>query len=209
MSNFINLLENNAGVIGILVTLSATLGGIIVFIYNAIHGSKKMKADKKTLKQQMITNNIAPMRQAWINDLRKNISDFNMTAKIAIYELYKYFGSGQKSSDSELKIVEKKILKDYYKLNELAEYLNLLLPFSTEGENARKEEYADNLREAIKETIQGFDAIFDLLSNRSDDEASYIETANTINSSIEKVSDMAKKLLLQEWRVTKSLKELD
>lgn len=209
MYNLIDLLSDNAGVVGAIVSVSTILGGIIGFCWNAFYKSKKMKADKKALTQQMITNNIAPMRQAWINDLRKNISDFNMNAKIARFEICKYFGSGRKFSNSELKIAEKKILEGYYKLNELAEYLNLLLPFSIEGENARKEEYADAVRDGIEKTIKAFDTLLTSISNKSNDEKLYIEAANTITSSINNVSEMAKQLLLQEWRVTKSLKELE
>lgn len=91
----------------------------------------------------------------------------------------------------------------------MAEYLNLLLPFSIEGENARKEEYADAVRDGIEKTIKAFDTLLTLISNKSNDEKLYIEAANTITSSINNVSEMAKELLLQEWRVTKSLKELE
>ncbi|WP_265524962.1 YneF family protein, partial [Providencia rustigianii] len=51
------------------------IGGAIGFFTKYFYENRKINESKKALRQQMITNNIAPMRQAWINEVRDKISE--------------------------------------------------------------------------------------------------------------------------------------
>ncbi|HGM9855724.1 hypothetical protein H7E95_03495 [Proteus mirabilis] len=168
----------------------------------------KIEADKKSLRQQMITNNIAPMRQAWINEVRNKVSEFNHQSRMLRSKIYTNFGTGIKHSEEKLTRLNDEISSDFYRLNELSEILDLLLPFNIDSEN-RREEIAENLRESINETIKNCTQVLFLISKNEKDVKVMTSAINSIRTSVDKVNSSAKKLLLQEWRVTKSLKEIE
>lgn len=128
------------------------IGGTIGFFTKYFYENKKINESKKALRQQMITNNIAPMRQTWINEVRNKVSEFNHQAKMIRSKIYTNFGMGNKHSEEELTRLNNEISNDFYRLNELSEILDLLLPFNIDSEN-RKEEVAESLRKNINDTI--------------------------------------------------------
>ncbi|HEJ9411926.1 TPA: hypothetical protein SMM66_000493 [Proteus mirabilis] len=184
------------------------IGGAIGFFTKYFYESKKLKENKKALRQQMITNNIAPMRQAWINEVRNKVSEFNHQARMLRSKIYTNFGTGIEHSKEELTRLNNEISSDFYRLNELSEILDLLLPFNIDSEN-RREEFAENLRDGINETIKNCTQVLFLISKNEKDVKIMTSAINSIRTSVDKVNSSAKKLLLQEWRVTKSLKEIE
>ncbi|QXO44168.1 hypothetical protein [Morganella morganii] len=82
MSDFLTVVKDNALAITTLVGVFTIMGASIGFWLNFRLSRKKLESDKKALRQQMITNNIAPMRQAWINDVRERASNFIHQSKV-------------------------------------------------------------------------------------------------------------------------------
>lgn len=147
----------------------------------------KIEADKKALRQQMITNNIAPMRQKWINDLRSTSSQFISEAIfITTFDAYKK-GKENKKYKRKNNDIEKKFDEIKMSIIRTVTYLDLLLPVADKEEEARK----------IRKIMT------DLILRKEN------YTAEEIN---QKVFDMKKQLrflLKKEWEVTKSLKEIE
>ncbi|HGM9984215.1 TPA: hypothetical protein ACKRFB_001978 [Proteus mirabilis] len=111
------------------------IGGAIGFLTKYFYESKKIKENKKAVRQQMITNNIAPMRQAWINDVRKISSEFSFSTiktkgMIGLYisKMNKFNPDTLDHLPSDIVELEKMIDKEIHKLNEMCTYIDLLLP---------------------------------------------------------------------------------
>lgn len=188
MSDFITLIKDNKEVVSFIV---ATSGGIGFFL-NYLLARKKIKEDRKSLRQQMITNNIAPMRQEWINDIRIKISKLlSLLDYIAMYHNSHY------SKNEEWKVEIKKIYDENVLLaDELYIYILIALPFSRDD---KKEDLADEIRDKIKK-------IYEKIQHNtllSSDE--YKAILNDIHSCLNTV----KLLLKKEWEETKSLKEIE
>lgn len=185
--------------------ISVLLGGAIGFIAKYFFEFKKMKEDKKAIRQQMITNNIAPMRQAWINDVRKQSSNFIHQSKVLRMILHSTISDVLKLTAEDKKEREHNASIIYYQLNESAQYLDVLLPYSIKGD--KNEPEADKLRLQIQTIIELFDDIFaDIDCGKTDN----------INININKILESTnlaiihtKDVLLKEWRETKSLKEIE
>ncbi|WP_368878874.1 hypothetical protein [Proteus mirabilis] len=181
------------------------IGGAIGFFTKYFYESKKLKENKKALRQQMITNNIAPMRQAWINDVRKQSSNFIHQSKVLRMILLSTISNVLKLTAEDKKEREHNASIIYYQLNESAQYLDVLLPYSIKGD--KNEPEADKLRRQIQTIIELFDDIFaDIDHGKTDN----------INTNINKILESTnlairhtKDVLLKEWRETKSLKEIE
>ncbi|MEY0607866.1 hypothetical protein AB7402_16535 [Providencia rettgeri] len=181
MSDFITLIKDNKEAVGFIVAVSGGIG----FFLNYFLARKKIKEDKKSIRQQMITNNIAPMRQAWINDLRNSIAEYLSD----VYFIYVYETSDEGEGKKELK---NEWMRRNISYMERFNYIYLLLPFSREN---KKEETAESLR----------DSLFKLNNMIGDSK----ETSETdINNEIKNARDLTKKLLKEEWDETQSLKEV-
>lgn len=185
MDYFFTLIKDNKEAVTFIITVSGSIG----FILNYLLARKKIKNDKKALRQQMITNNIAPMRQAWINDVRKSAADFFSDINIIITYLY--------TDNKGLK----KILKEDYVKKSLTisakySYLDLLLPFKQDENQEEEAEDVRILLEKIKNNIS---------ISKKDDNKSLKEMKKDISDCREKL----KLLLKKEWGVTKSLKEIE
>lgn len=175
--------------------ISVLIGGAIGFIAKYLLEFKKMKEDKKAIRQQMITNNIAPMRQAWINDLRRAAVEFSAASE----KTYFYFKNYQyeqlipfrdeKELFNLLYSTIENLRKEYFKLD-------LLLPSTNEF---RAESLADEIRICMKYIVDYFDTgnNYSALNEEQFDER------------IEVLNNKIKKLLKTEWEVTKSLKEIE
>lgn len=160
------------------------IGGAIGFFTKYFYESTKLKENKKALRQQMITNNIAPMRQAWINDLRSISSKFISEAIfIAAYEKSE---NKNENKDSEKKYNEIKI-----SIVGTLTYLDLLLPSKTETNNEKE---AQRIRKIMKELI------FYEKNNMSSKE---------FNKKVIDIKKELRLLLKKEWEVTKLLKEIE
>lgn len=147
----------------------------------------KIEADKKSLRQQMITNNIAPMRQIWINDLRKSCADYFSDINFIIV-----YGN---SKDDEFKSeIREEYKSRVFSLSKKFSYIDLLLPFKR-----------DNNEEVEAEEFRASLSKIDLFFNSTEDKPSYEDMKENIVNSREKL----KKLLKKEWDETKSLKEID
>ena len=207
MSDFLLFFKDNAvSITAFTAILSAVLGsGITIWFSRQNHKlakeklekenvitQAKIEADKKALCQQMITNNIAPMRQEWINDLRKKAS--RLFAVIDILSSYKL--AVQIKNHSFTTAFEKTFETALVEQKELTAYLKMALPFSR---NDHKEDISDIIRNHLT-TI--------------DTELSYKGEWNQNKS--DEVLNMAtccannfKVLFKNEWNETKSLKEID
>ncbi len=188
MDYFFTLIKDNKEAVGFIVIISGGIG----FFLNYFLARKKIKEDKKALRQQMITNNIAPMRQEWINDIRGKATKFlSLLDYIALYKNSYY------SDNEDWKNRMKKVYDDNTLLaDELYLYLLVALPFSREE---KKEELADEIRSRIKQ-LYGH---LQYGNKMSDDE--YDKTLTDIHSCL----DVIKLLLKKEWEETKSLKEIE
>ena len=191
MFDFLIVVKDNALAITTLGGACTIIGGFIgAWIKNKREKEKyelekqKIESDKKSLRQQMITNNIAPMRQAWINDLRSTSSKFISEAIfIAAYEQSE---KENKSKDEENKFNEIKI-----SIIRTLTYLDLLLPSKTETNNEKE---AQKIREIMKILI------FHKEKNMS---------AEEFNKNVINIKKELRMLLKKEWEVTKSLKEIE
>lgn len=146
----------------------------------------KIESDKKALRQQMITNNIAPMRQMWINDVRESCADYLSDINFIIVF---------KNSDNEE--FKNKIFDEYkkrmYDISKKSSYIDLLLPFKRDG---NEEIEAENLRSDLTKINDFFDK----------------KEKHTLSEMKEIIIDCRnslKILLKKEWEVTKSLKEIE
>ncbi|EPJ8338456.1 hypothetical protein PPN77_06505 [Proteus mirabilis] len=168
--------------------ISVLIGGVIGFIAKYLLEFKKMKEDKKAIRQQMITNNIAPMRQAWINDLRKTSSEYLSDINI----ITTFLKQKTKNGGTELREEWKKRVFSYA---EKYAYLDLMLPLERDGHDEKE---ANEVREALSN-------LHKLCKLKN------IDNMNTDNVSkaTNDFKNKLKTLLKKEWEVTKSLKEID
>ncbi|MEQ4713925.1 hypothetical protein ABN057_16590 [Providencia alcalifaciens] len=184
MDYFFTFIKDNKEAVGFIVTVS----GVIGFLLNYLLARKKIKENKKSLRQQMITNNIAPMRQKWINELRlasaEYFADINF---IVIYQ-----NSDNKSFRDEFRNqYTNAVLKYQFKYSKL----DLILPFKRKDND---EEEAENVREKLKE----LDSYFRV----DKDKRPSIEDVKT---KINECRQLLKLLLKKEWEATKSLSEIE
>ncbi|MBG6028371.1 hypothetical protein I5F10_12385 [Proteus mirabilis] len=163
------------------------IGGAIGFFTKYFYESKKLKENKKALRQQMITNNIAPMRQEWINDLRKSCADYFSDINLIIVYT--------NSKNDEFKLEMREEYKSrMFSLSKKFVYIDLLLPFKRDNnEEVEAEEFRDSLSE-----VNSF-------FNSTEEKPSLKDMKKHIADSREKL----KKLLKKEWEETKSLREID
>ncbi len=165
----------------------------------------KIEADKKSISQQMITNNIAPMRQAWINDVRSKVSEFIHDSLTLRVEVLAYILHAQKNKPIPITPESREYIL-FSKINFGSRYLDVLLPFNL-PEEERNEEIAESLRKNIIDIRWNFDEIFS-----SFDEGKYHNLEGNMDNILglsNEAIENSKKLLLQEWRVTKSLSKIE
>lgn len=202
MSDFLIVVKDNALAITTLVGVFTIIGGFIgAHIKNKREKEKyelekqKIEADKKSVRQQMITNNIAPMRQLWINDVREKASLFLANA-VAIQDHEEYTEELQKShTKEEYEVLENRFYDKIDKNDELYIQLKLLLPF----------ENGDNKEKLAVDTMNSLKLVYDTIGLNN-------QTKEDIKKNNKKIDDCTEKfkiLLKDEWNKTKSLKELD
>ncbi|HGN1931971.1 TPA: hypothetical protein ACKRW7_000132 [Providencia rettgeri] len=199
MFDFLIVVKDNAIAITTLVGVFTIIGGFIgAHIKNKREKEKyelekqKIESDKKSIRQQMITNNIAPMRQEWINDIRSKATKF-----LSLIDYMALYQNSHDSDDEEWKLRMKKIFDDNALLvDELYLYLLVALPFSREE---KKEEIAESIRKKITGLYKR------LQYDKTLPDEDYEKILTDIHSCLEDV----KLLLKKEWEETKSLKEID
>ncbi|MEY0554592.1 hypothetical protein AB7334_00365 [Providencia rettgeri] len=184
MDYFFTFIKDNKEAVAFIVAVSGGIG----FFLNYFLARKKIKEDKKSIRQQMITNNIAPMRQKWIDELRLASSEyFSDIIFIAVYK-----NSGNESFKKEFRSQYTNAVLTYqFKYSKL----DLMLPFKRE-DNHEKE--AENVRRKLKK-LHGY---FNIDKNEQ-------PSISDIKSEITECRDLLKLLLKKEWEVTKSLKEIE
>ncbi|MDF7212109.1 hypothetical protein NFF89_02715 [Proteus mirabilis] len=186
MDNTLLFLKDNAVSIGVVLTIVGLIGATIGASVRFLIDSKKIENEKKALRQQMITNNIAPMRQAWIREVRECVSELlSLTDFITVYlHDNEIVSLGVFSSDEErVKEITRASQESIKILNEL----KLLLPVN-------ESDYMG--------LIDDFETLTDnILTNELNDDEKKLLTDKIINDT--------RKLLKKEWNVTKSLKEID
>lgn len=187
MDNALLFLKDNAVSVGIVLTIVGLIGGAIGASVRFLIDNKKIENEKKALRQQMITNNIAPMRQKWINELREKIARF---LAIATY-LRRCNTEGNKENISNdvyyLRFLEK--VDEFYSVYYSIE---IMLP-------SQKEKNKEELSESIRESLN---KIRELITNST-------TTNKILNDTINRDLVKIRNLLKQEWEVTKSLKEIE
>ncbi|HCT9654166.1 hypothetical protein ACS7D7_15450 [Proteus mirabilis] len=168
-------------VTAIIGAICLVIGGTIGFFTKCFYENKKINESKKALRQQMITNNIAPMRQAWINDLRKTMADF--LSQCETLSLVFHLHKENRFSENEIDANKDKIIR-IKNLMLTYRYLVLLLP-------ANEDEVT-----AIKNLMTG---VMNCIINNTD----------TYDEDLVSISIKTQELLKREWEVTKSLKEIE
>ncbi|WP_368899655.1 hypothetical protein [Morganella morganii] len=189
MSDFLTVVKDNALAITTLVGVFTIIGTGLGFWLNFRLSRKKLESDKKALRQQMITNNIAPMRQQWINDVRVKsaelLSDLHF---ILVCKTLK-----NKDNDRSEKLIKKGLdllPTIQYKLT----YLEILLPSSDD--------------ESLSNELSGIRHCLNILMSLSylpDEDVDKKYAFDTISTAIICIRNILKK----EWEVTKSLKEIE
>lgn len=189
MSDFLTVVKDNALAITTLVGVFTIIGTGLGFWLNFRLSRKKLESDKKALRQQMITNNIAPMRQQWINDVRVKsaelLSDLHF---ILVCNTLK-----NKDNDRSEKLIKKGLdllPTIQYKLT----YLEILLPSSDD--------------ESLSNELSGIRHCLNILMSLSylpDEDVDKKYAFDTISTAIICIRNILKK----EWEVTKSLKEIE
>ncbi|WP_025152248.1 hypothetical protein [Morganella morganii] len=187
MSDFLTVVKDNALAITTLVGVFTIIGAGLGFWLNFRLSRKKLESDKKALRQQMITNNIAPMRQEWINDLRSKVATYISSTKYVLN--FKHRNAPSTFNDDNpmyLYFREMARVSD-----EAQQYIDLVLP-----ENANnKDPEADEIRFIMGE-------VDELLST---DSYEYVDVIILLD----RCAQETKTLLKKEWEVTKSLKEIE
>ncbi|KPD01997.1 hypothetical protein V5049_05415 [Moellerella wisconsensis] len=164
------------------------IGGAIGFFTKYFYENKKINESKKALRQQMITNNIAPMRQAWINDLRKTSSEI-----IGHLQFIIQIKSLIKSRDTNAKLFYIEHRSKYYELLCQINYLELLLPANKDGSQPIE---SSNVKTKLENILNHL--------NKKTTDNNLKKTRNEI----EQLSIEIKVILKKEWEVTKSLNEM-
>lgn len=136
----------------------------------------------------MITNNIAPMRQAWINDLRKTSSEI-----IGHLQFIIQIKSLIKSRDTNAKLFYIEHRSKYYELLCQINYLELLLPANKDGSQPIE---SSNVKTKLENILNHL--------NKKTTDNNLKKTRNEI----EQLSIEIKVILKKEWEVTKSLNEM-
>ncbi|EML0364719.1 hypothetical protein RI835_004137 [Providencia rettgeri] len=181
MSDFITLIKDNKEAVGFIVAVSGGIG----FFLNYFLARKKIKEDKKAIRQQMITNNIAPMRQAWISEVRVKISEFISTSNFARIYMHDLKSDDKLFSNENER--HRLIVEHCSKSVMALCSLKLLLPVNEDDYSL----LVDDLTK-INENVN---------TNSLSDE----ERKNLVN----KIINQSRKLLKKEWEVTKSLNEIE
>lgn len=195
MSDFLIAIKDNALAISTLVGVFTIIGAGLGFWVNFRLSRRKLESDKKSLRQQMITNNIAPMRQKWISEIRNEFIFFMHSTELLQYflsntgqESLKKTHTEKEAEDIRLKAISD-VRKSYYTLD-------LLLPIPNKKRN---EDLSNLIRDGISAVANKF------RDDGLNEEINFDELEKEIN----KISSHMKKLLKQEWEVTKSLKEIE
>lgn len=149
----------------------------------------KIEADKKSLRQQMITNNIAPMRQAWINDVREKSAEL-----LADLHLILYSKISRANNNDIIKNQEKSVKDLIKKIQYKWSYSSILLPLPTKN----------NPEGTSQKIITCFNALMELTYLPNDK-----INKSDINKSLGECTVFLRQLLKEEWEVTKSLKEIE
>ncbi|MEQ4621165.1 hypothetical protein ABN056_08055 [Providencia vermicola] len=175
----------------------------------------KINDQRKFIRQEMTSNNISHMRQAWINDVRKNAASFVSLTTNIISSSDLYFKLNDSLSkgdfyDKNAIYNKRQMTKDLLielhsnirKINELHNYLDLLLPFSDSTLN-KSEPEADEIRVILGNIAS---KTYHVLTNDYNTLSGLMLDLTELQS---KLVGELKMLLLKEWRVTKSLNELE
>lgn len=179
-------------------------------ITKVLQDNIKISDQRKFIRQEMTSNNISHMRQAWINDLRAKSASFinattNLIANSDLYfKLEKISYSGERIHEHTQKIDNLLIEIDanIREIRGLNSYLDLLLPFS--DENLQKSEpEADKIRGMLQEISSKSYRV--LTPDYSELNNITFDLSNLLDNLVKEL----KMLLLKEWRVTKSLNELE
>ncbi len=184
MSDFFTLIKDNKEVISVIVIVSGGVG----FLLNYFLARKKINDERKYVRQQMITNNIAPMRQAWIIELRQKSAEL-----LADFHLILYGKLSKKSGSHLSDIKNNEILALIGTIQYKVSYLDMLLPLSTkEKPEEKSKKIAKHLNSLMEMTYCANDEI-----NKED-----------INNELRECINTIKALIKDEWDVTKSITEI-
>ncbi len=189
MDSALLFLKDNAVAVGIVLTIVGLIGGAIGASARFLIDSKKIENEKKALRQQMITNNIAPMRQAWINEVRQKSAEL-----LADFHLILY-GKISKNNKTQLSILKDSDILDLMTtIQYKSSYLSLLLPLSTEKKPEEKsKQIAKHLNILTKMAALPNDKV----------------VKEQVNKELRECVQVIKELIKDEWEVTKSLKEIE
>ncbi|HDU8646169.1 hypothetical protein [Morganella morganii] len=200
MSDFLSFFKDNSVSITVVITITSVF---VTFWFSRknyklakdklekdnVAIQAKIEADKKSLRQQMITNNIAPMRQAWINDVREKSAELLADLHLILYSKISRANNNDiiKNQEESVKDLIKKI---QYKWS----YLSILLPLPTKN----------NPEGTSQKIITCFNALMELTYLPNDK-----INKSDINKSLGECTVFLRQLLKEEWEVTKSLKEIE
>lgn len=153
---------------------------------------QKMESDKKSTYQQMITNNIAPMRQEWINDLRSKASRF-----FVLVDIISSCREAMYNDDyAFIEIFKDTLITSVMERKELKLYLTMALPFS-------RDKHEEKIPDIIRNHLTYIDKS---ISHKTIWNKGKLEEIDNI---VTCCANHFKVLFKNEWDETKSLKEID
>lgn len=188
MDNTLLFLKDNAVAVGIVLTIVGLIGGAIGASVRFLIDSKKIENEKKALRQQMITNNIAPMRQEWIDEVRLKSSELISSLQFII--TYKTMHN---SNLPEYQSMRDRATLEMFEIHSKSIYFELLLPIS---ENKDDKEIVDKIKENIRNLMN--------FTYKPNDGIVKNDVFKEINACVKNIQILLKK----EWEVTKSLNEI-
>lgn len=173
----------------------------------------KINDQRKFIRQEMTSNNISHMRQAWINDLRTNAASFISLTNDVISTADIYFKINTDLSNLEdhekfcniIRMGQDSLIEmnnNISKIRSLYSYLDLLLPFSCPELNKLEPE-ADEIRRLIKEIKSKVNYVL------ADDYKELSTLSVNLTGLLDSLVGELKMLLYKEWKVASTLKELE
>ncbi|GAA0353556.1 hypothetical protein L9H26_18905 [Morganella psychrotolerans] len=182
-------------------------------IASVIQDNIKIYENRKFVEQQIVTGNIAHMRQAWIIDLRTKSADFldkSRYCRIILERILRikvsYRDVFSEEINNEINDLKTKFENSILSIGGISSYIDLLLPFAFKNKEREKDELeAESVREDMLSIAGKLYEIYSLIDEDDELVTRNIEEILQLEISM---TEQLKALLYKEWKVTSSLQAL-
>lgn len=181
-------------------------------IASVVQDNIKIYENRKFVEQQIVTGNIAHMRQAWIVDLRTKSADFldkSRYCRILLERILRVKVSNRGSFSEEIfheiNELNKKFEVEVLSIGGISSYINLLLPFTIKDKEKYEKE-AECVRDNMLSIVG---KIFDIYTLIDEDDELVTGSIKEVEQLEVSMTAQLKKLLYNEWKVTSNLKALN